>query len=351
MYKRTLALALALACLLFTATGCAKDDFTELATDALLDSPASQTEAAPTLLPNPLTGLATLTAEQQGKRPVAVMINNLEQAQAVQCGLNSADVVFECLVEGGISRLMAVFYDVSAAEQIGSVRSARYTYVQLARGLDALYVHCGSDQTYTTPYMRELGMDDFDLGRYEASTFREDNDLAWEHRLYTNGAELQQDFADHEFRTTVSESKPLFTFAEAAAPLAGGAPCETLRYAMSESYRTAFVYNAEQGVYTRCPLGTPHSDYKTGEATVADNVFVLYAESPMFDDNYHLRTLLTEGRGVYASQGTSCEIRWSKGDADDPLTLTDVAGAPLTVNPGRSWIAFAPPPAEGQSAE
>jgi len=81
---------------------------------------------------NPLTGELNVLPENAGKRPVAVMVNNISHAQSVQAGLGDADIIFESLAEGGITRLMAVFYDVSKAGQIGTVRSARYTYAQLA---------------------------------------------------------------------------------------------------------------------------------------------------------------------------------------------------------------------------
>ena len=81
---------------------------------------------------NPLTGELNILPENVGKRPVAVMINNFKDgrnnAQGVQASLADADIIFESLAEGGITRLMAVFYDVSKVGQIGTVRSARYTY-------------------------------------------------------------------------------------------------------------------------------------------------------------------------------------------------------------------------------
>ena len=139
------------------------------------EQPADDASSAATVVSEPepdkgslntLTGIyGTLDDSAVGKRPVAVMINNISTAQPVQTGLNKADVVFECLVEGGISRLMAVFSDLSQCEKLGTIRSARYSYVQLAKSLDAIYVHCGMDDTYTRPYAKEMpNFDFFDLG-------------------------------------------------------------------------------------------------------------------------------------------------------------------------------------------
>ena len=80
------------------------------------------------------------------------MINNISVAQSVQTGLSKADIVYETEVEGGITRLLAVFQDITAAEKIGTIRSARYPYVDLAMGHNAIYVHCGQDGTYCEPH-------------------------------------------------------------------------------------------------------------------------------------------------------------------------------------------------------
>lgn len=346
MLKKLTLLFLCISLLLLTA-GCTKDDFNELTSSAQTASKEKKAKQTAVLLPNPLTGKRTLTEEETGKRPVAIMINNISTAQSVQCGLNDADIVFECLVEGGISRLMAVYYDVAKAGQIGSVRSARYTYVQLARGLNAVYVHCGSDQVYTLPYMRNIGMDDYDLGQYSNSCFRENNGLAWEHRLYTSGELLSSQLSDRTGNQKTTES--VFTFADETKPMKPEASCQSITYAMSASYRTTFRYDTATGQYTRNPSGSAHKDYKSGETTKTDNVFVLFADSPLFDDGYHLRTLLSSGSGLYATKGGYQEIQWKKGDADAPLVLTDQEGKPLTVNPGTSWIAFAPNNLRGQA--
>ncbi len=330
---------------LLLAVGCGKQDFQELASSAQTVSsepaPSSEPDPGPTLLPNPLTGVKELAEDRLNQRPVAIMINNVKVAQGVQCGLNSADLIFECLVEGGVTRLMAVFYDPSQVKQIGSIRSARYTYVQLVQGLDALYVHAGSDPVYTRPYMRNIGLDDYDMGRYGDGSFRVDNGLAWEHRLFTNGEILTADFEKHNFRTTrQTPMEPIFTFADEENALALTDGCAAITYEMSGAYTTTFVYDAQSGRYLRQPGGVQHIDNNTGEPTGVDNLFVLYADSPLFPDGLHLQTVLTNGDGLYCHGGKMQKITWYKGTADAPLQVFDTDGKPLVVAPGRSWIAF-----------
>ncbi len=296
-------------------------------------------EPKPTLFANPLTGELELAETERNKRPVAVMINNMDVAQKVQTGLNQADLIFECYVEGGITRLMAVYYDIEKIEQIGTVRSARYTYVQLARGLDAAYVHNGSDQVYTKPYMNQLGLDRLDLILNSKYSFREENGLAFEHTLFTTGELLTQGFAKKEISLVNEEITPhAFSFADT--PKTYETPCNKVTYVMSSSYTTTFAYDAATGKYTRMPLGEVHKDGKTNESTVTDNLFILYAKSPLFEDGHHLRTILSQGEGLYVTKGTCTPITWEKGDVDDPLKFYDQTGKELQVNPGTSWIAF-----------
>ena len=90
---------------------------------------------------NELTGLP-IDEEYVNKRPIRVMINNLEGAQPL-LGVSDADLIYECPVEGGITRLLAIFKNPKGIQKIGSVRSARPYFINIAQGLDAIYMHIG----------------------------------------------------------------------------------------------------------------------------------------------------------------------------------------------------------------
>ena len=162
-----------------------------------ITSSASKPEKKPEIIINPLTGEAGLSKGKENDRPVAVMINNISIAQKVQTGVNDADIVYETEVEGGITRLMAVYQDVSKVSQIGSVRSARYPYVDLALGHDAIYVHHGQDPTYCAPHLKDINHISIDQGTPGAK--RISNGLAREHTLYLFGADLWGTFSSAKF--------------------------------------------------------------------------------------------------------------------------------------------------------
>ncbi|MFR5069834.1 MAG: DUF3048 domain-containing protein [Eubacteriales bacterium] len=130
---------------------------------------------------NPLTGENNLATSAKGQRPIAFMINNNPNAQP-HWGLCSADVVIEGLVEGGSTRMMWLFSDVSNVPKIGSLRSMRHDFVEIADGFDAVLVHWGgSPQNLLLLFLQMAWMND-GLS-YEGSYFFRDNtrNVAIEH--------------------------------------------------------------------------------------------------------------------------------------------------------------------------
>lgn len=165
--------AMALCALLLGAAGCKNaPEEAEVSSEPEIISSEAESSSEPEKLSylNPLTGLYG-EKDITNNRPVAVMINNIKVAQNVQCGINDADIVYETEVEGGITRLMAVYQDISSVDRIGTVRSARYPYVDMAMGHDAVYIHCGSDPNYCRPHLNDLDHIDVDTGVFYALLF------------------------------------------------------------------------------------------------------------------------------------------------------------------------------------
>ncbi len=305
--------------------------------------PSSEESSEPQMAINPLTGLDDLDPSVVSNRPVAVMVNNLAVAQGVQTGLNDADIVYETLVEGGITRYMAVYKDISKLSNIGTVRSARYVYVDLALGHDALYVHAGMDPIYCEPHMEQTGIDDIDLNSGAAANYsmRLSNGLATEHTLYTSGSKLVSAISGLSRRNTTTKTEWL-NFGDPDAtqkPSAGN--CNILSVPMSSSYVSGFTYDATTGNYLKTQNGHPQKDYRTGEQLEFRNIFVLLTTTSLYPDGYHCKVNLTSGTGYYVSAGGYELVRWSKGSASAPLKITKSDGTELTVNAGKSWICIA----------
>lgn len=285
---------------------------------------------------NPLTGLYDLDEKMKDKRPVSIMINNINKAKVVQTGVGNADMVFETMVEGGITRLLAVYSDISKVGQIGTVRSARYSFSQLACGLDAVYVYCGSDNVYATPLMESLAMDRIDLmNNGEGAAQRLKNGLSYEHTLYTFGNKINNIYKS--IRTNVkSRAKDIYNFNDVESPIKYDEAALDVSVNFSTTYEANFNYDNDTKTYVRGNSG-PLKDYKTGETENFKNVFVLYSDVYTLDDNIHVKTNLSSGKGVYITQGSCTEITWSKGNSNQPLIFYHNSEQ-LKLNAGNSYI-------------
>ena len=302
------------------------------------DTPSTPPE--PIVYVNPLTGVEDIESEEVlNRRPVAVMINNMSVAQKVQTGLNQADIVYETEVEGGITRLLAIFKDISKVQQFGTVRSARYVYVDLAMGHDAIYVHHGLDKVYCKPHLKDTQA--FTLDTNNAGK-RVKNGLATEHTLYGDGAKLWNHFENKtKFDLELNKVKTWQNFASADKNVAFENVANTVTVPFSNSYKSVFKYDAEKGKYVRYFKDTLRKDYITGESEYFENVFVLLTSIIDYSDGYHRNVSLEGGDGYYCVNGTYMPIRWSKGASSNSFKFTDLNGQTLEVSQGNSWVCIA----------
>lgn len=341
MLKRLFAALLCL-CLVFSLTACGAQpkeptpDETPTQNEEPVENPPE-----PVLYNNPLTGVKDFDPAKQNVRPVAVMIDNDSVAQKnSQVGVQSADVVFETEVEGGITRLMALFADVSKAPQIGNVRSARVVYLELATGFNAIYCHHGEDKTYCAPMFKQLGSDHFVVG---------ENNCGWRHtygsstnwqNLYTTGEKLWNSLKSSGRKTTQKEFKAWQTFTDEPLTLSGGA-ANKATVTFNTSSISYFEYDLATGEYIKTSRITTNKDNVTGEAYSFKNVFVLKAPMSHYPDGKHRKINLSSGTGYYIVNGTYEAIKWKKGGATNALTFTKADGSPLTVQAGNSWVCIA----------
>ena len=312
------------ACILFTLSACGQKDL-----------PTEESSSTPVVAQkyyNRLTGEQLENKDATNIRPIAIMINNISVAQKVQSGVTYADIVFETEVEGGITRMMAVFSDISKVpEDIGSVRSARVVFPHIAMGLGAVYFHAGSDDEYCTPEMKNIGINSVDINRYAQYSFRKKNGLSSEHTLFTDTEHLNKAIADYDFGK-VKKTEPFANFAkdgETVTP--GGSPAVKIEVPFSSGYVTKFTYDSATGKYNKQkPSGSCKESYK--------NIIILRTAMSHYPNGKHRLIDLTSGTGYYASNGMFQEIKWSKGDAEDAFVFTNMDGTPLTINVGSSYV-------------
>lgn len=209
------------------------------------------------------------------------MINNIKVA-CPQEGIAQADILYECLVEGGLTRLMAVISDYTSIGVLGSVRSARDYYIDMAQNHDAIYIHAGgSPQAYAELYARNI---DYICGvnMYTPNTFYRDNtrmnQMGYEHSLMTTGDGLRSGIAYKKYRTTIKDdfSSP-FVFNASQCSSENGTEARHLILTYSAYSVAQLIYSESTNTYYRFQYGSePHTDASTGEQLNFTNILILF---------------------------------------------------------------------------
>ncbi len=299
---------------------------------------SSEAEAEPEpvkLNVNPLTGLETLTDDEVGMKPLAIAINNVKVAQSVQAGVENADVVYETVTEAGITRLLAIIKAPRAdMGRIGTVRSARAVFAELAASMDAVYVHHGMDELYCRPRVNALKLKRIEINS-STNGERISNGKASEHTLYTSGEKLRNEVIAKGYDKG-NESEPWLNFVTERDAAENTAMTVEIKF--SGASKTSFEYDPAAGTYIRSSNGSLMKNYFTDATASFTNVFVLFTNTSAYDDNYHTKVDLKSGKGYYVTGGGYEEITWSKSGNTTPIKFKNAEGATLSVAAGKSYI-------------
>ena len=293
---------------------------------------------------NPLNGEPVF--EMYTARPFAVMINNSEYAQPM-CSLNSADIVFEVLAEGGITRCMAVFSDVAGLEHIGAIRSARPYYVRLAASLDAVFVHHGGSGVGIAE-VYALGVDNLDfLGNASDVYYRDQNRLnngySLEHTSFVDGDDLLDKVEELELETVRENGIDYgFVFGDAGSTTEGESVSDFKVVFGSWGKTTGFAYDKATGKYGARQYGDDIVDGNTSDIVAYRNVLMITAATSVNDDTTLTIDLLGEGDGYFACDGKVVPINWSRSEEGEPFVFTHEDGTPITFGIGNTYIAVTP---------
>ncbi len=341
------------AAMLLSLAGCGKE---EVPAEPVLEpepieAPEPEPEPEPPLPAgtNPLTGLPMEPAYET-LRPVAVMFNNLKAAQP-QLGVSQADIIYEVPAEGGITRMLGLYQTLEGVGDLGSIRSTRAYYLELALGHDALLVHAGgSPEAYRD--IPAWGVDNMDgvNGGSDAKIFWRDaarrKSAGYEHSLLTSGENILDYLSRGRFST---EHKAGFTYSQAFAEdgtPAGGTAAEHIALKFSPYKTGTFDYDGASGKYLVGQYGTEYVDGNTGVQVGVTNVLVLETSISVIsgDTAGRLSVRLTgEGDGTFFCGGRSVPIRWSKADRNSPFVYTLADGGPLVLGQGVSYVCIISP--------
>jgi len=312
--------------------------------------PVSSVQPEPeiTYYQHPLTGEYTLTEEKRNLRPISVMIANNYRALP-QKGISQADVIFEALAEGGITRIMPVFYDYANMPEVGPVRSVRDHFLNFAAPMKTLFVHWGGSYIATN-MIKDLGLTTLNGMYYSTVGFRTDstraNKKGLEYSRYTSGKLIQGAINATKSATTLETPlSPIFNFAEKGQTAPDGDLTGTyIRVPFSGGNVSQFTYDADTGLYGKTIYDEPQIDETTGEQVKVTNVLVLFATTePIAGSKDNLVKLyLNSGSGYYLRNGTASRLIWTMGDYGNSLKLLNSDGTETVVSPGKTWICFLP---------
>ena len=281
---------------------------------------------------------------ESDSRPIAVMINNHKTAQPLQTGLNDAYLVYEIVVEGGITRMLAVFKDADT-ETIGTVRSSRHYFLDYAQENDAVYVHYGwSPQAEEDIY--NLGINNIN-GMVDGAPFWRDTslDVPTEHTVYTSIEDLEQSIENKRYRITSEEDTLLkYSIDEIDLSIMDGAiKADEIEIEYSSYQTNTFVYDETNKVYKKYSNGEERKDYVTGETFTAKNI-ITYQVSNYSMDSYGRQEIenIGRGEGYLISNGYAVPITWEKDAPSRQTVYKFLNGEEITVNDGNTYIQIQP---------
>lgn len=314
--------------------------------------------ALPTLAPEPVYVTAPLTgvkyedttpeALQLKKPSVACKIDNGSEAPRPQSGLNSTDIVFDEMVEGGLTRLVAIWHSTQP-DGIGPVRSIRPMDPDILSPFGGIVCFSGGQQVFVNMINQAPVFVASETTEQGKGTFSRSSDRIAPHNVIVNVMKLA---ADHP---ELAPPAPQFQFGKdvqtSSASVAGEA---VTKFEVKFPQASALWTADETGTkWLRTQDGKPLMDKLDGAQVASTNVVVLSVkiDRSYLDRKYgHIpKTIMIDsGKAWIFSGGKMIEANWSKASATSPIVLTDSAGAPVLLAPGNTWVELMPVAPEGK---
>lgn len=286
--------------------------------------------------------LKTVQTFKGNERPIAVMIDN-HKAALPQGGLNNAYMVYEIIVEGGESRLMALFKGQNL-DKIGPVRSARHYFLDYALENDAVYVHFGwSPQAESD--ISSLGVNNIN-GIFESEkSFWRVKDKSAPHNVVTNTETILAIAERKEYETT-SSAKSVLNYVTHDVNLEDGQRADVVTIPYSDSNVVKYTYNPETQRYQRFSKGIEETDWATQEKVTTKNIIITFARNATLNDgeNKDRQTLYNVGTldGYYITNGRAIKITCEKNTRSAQTVYKDLEGNEIDVNDGNTFVQICP---------
>jgi len=294
------------------------------------------------------------------RRPLAVMIENHTEARP-QSGLSSADVVYEVVAEGGITRFMAVFLCHLSDVQVGPVRSARTYFLDWLSEYDALYAHVGGANSpgpanalgqiidYKIKDLNQFGIG---FPTYWRDYQRLGRAVATEHTMYSTIDKLWT--AGEKRGWTASDSAGLrwdksfvpWTFKDDQ-PSGTTTAINVNFWDGYKDYAVDWKYEASCNCYKRTNGGQTQVDLNTNEQLSAKNIIVQFMKESHANDGYENNAHLLygnkgQGKALIFMDGSVITGTWNKKTRQSREVFLDAKGKEIALDRGEIWIQTVP---------
>lgn len=279
-------------------------------------------------------------------RPIAVMIDNHNLAWP-QAGLNKAYLVYEAIVEGGETRLMALFKDTNV-DKIGPVRSARHYFLDYAMENDAIYTHFGwSPQAQND--ISIYGINNINGITESETSFWRVRDKTSPHNVVTSTQDILKIAKSKGYKTT-SEKESVLNYVADEVNLGNGQEAKSVTIPHSNLQTVKYEYDEKNQVYKRFARKKAQTDWDTGNSITTKNIIITFCDNYTLDDSEDkgrqgLRNIGTFN-GYYITNGKAIKIKCIKEARNIQTRYEDMDGNEIKVNDGNTWINICPRDAE-----
>ncbi len=304
----------------------------------------------------------TVYDEDSAQRPIAIMIDN-NIGNEYHSGLQESYLNYEIIVEGGLTRIMAIYKDKDLS-QIGPVRSSRHYFLDYAMESDCIYAHFGWS-TYAENDIKTLGINNIN-GLYDSYPFWRATHLYAPHNVFTSISKLYEYASEKNYSLTSTNWKLLNytpdeldlntpirydtivnaeTGTKEKAPITreGLLPATTIDIPYSYYQNRSYTYDSINKYYLRFMNGIAHIDADTKAQLHYKNIIIAYVNNYQLD-SYGRQNLDTTGtgQGYYITNGYALPINWTKSSRNDKTRYTYSTGEEITVNDGNTFIQIVP---------
>ena len=296
---------------------------------------------------DPIDELEEIEPEVIGERPIAVMIDN-NIGDETHAGLQDSYLNYEIIVEGGLTRIMAL-YNNTTDILIGPIRSSRHYFLDYAKENDAIYAHFGN-----SPYAEEdiynLNIDNIN-GMVDKDPYRRDASLPVPHNVFTKLSYLRKTIGEKGYNVN-SDKWDIFNHSKNDYNLYDKYYSIDRKYVKRanhilinySSYQSReYKYDSGNKYYMRFMNGKEHLDKASKQQLHYKNIIIEFVENETIDEEgrqqlYNVGT----GEGYYITNGACISIKWTKNSRSDKTIYTDKNNKEIIVNNGNTFIQIVP---------